>query len=296
MQEAAVDGFEWTGTGPWKSSPDRRRSARLTGRLLDDGYMRTAIEIRDGRDGPIRSSEQFLGVENSRRFRNHLKTLEWVGSDVVAAGLNVDHLLFGRIEIDAATGTVLGRWRHHFNREPSGLELAFMGNPDGLAAAQEALGDKPRIPLEITLEQVDADPVVRPNDGDVRRAIARPDVRTAPRRLVFLGISDLRGAPRDYSRRIAALEAVVEADAAWRSWWTSAGFFEVDLGTSVDTATPGLTVRIREDRIVARLRRPRATIPRGPSARTLATADFSRLIERIRERADMPEPPPLDAE
>jgi hypothetical protein len=297
MEEAAGDGFEWTGTGPWKSSPDQRRSARLTGRLLDDGYMRTAIEIRDGREGPIRSSEQFLGVENPSRFRRHLKTLEWVDSDVVSAGLNVDHLLFGRIEIDAATGTVLARWRHHFNREPSGLEVAFMGDPDGLAAAQEALGDTPRIPLEITLEHVDADPMVRPNDGDARHSIARPAVRTAPRRLVFLGNSDLRGAPRDYSRRIAALEAFVEADADWRSWWTSAGFFEVDLETSVDTATSGLTVHIRKGRIVARLRRPRATIPRGPDARTLATADFSRLIDRIRERADMTEPPPsLDAE
>jgi hypothetical protein len=293
MQEAAHDGLEWASTGPWKASPDRRRSARLTGRLLDDGYMRTAIEIREGRDGPTRSSEAFLGVENPSRFRNHLKTLEWDGPDVVSAGVNVDHLLFGRIDIDAATGVTLGRWRHHFNREPTGLEVAFLGSPQGLAEAQEALGEKPGVPLEMTLEPIDHDPPVRANDGDPRRVIARPAVRTAPRRLVFLGTSDLDGAPRDYGRRIRELEAFVEADVAWRSWWTAAGLFDVDIETTVDAAKPGLTVRIAEDRVVARLRRPRAIIPRGPEARTLATDDFSRLIERIRARGDLPEPPPF---
>jgi hypothetical protein len=296
MREAADAGFEWTGAGPWKSSPDRRRSARLIGRLLDDGYMRTAIEIRDGRVGPTRSSEEFLGVENPSRFRNQIKTLEWDGSDVVSAGVNVDHPLFGRIAIDATDGSVLGRWRHQFNREPSGLEVAFMGNAAGLADAQDALGERPRVPLEVTLEQVNADPVVRPNGGDARRSIDRPAVRTAPRQLLFLGNSNLQGAPREYRRRLESLESFVEEDPRWRSWWADAGFFEVNIETSVDSLKAGVTVRIADERVVARLRRPRTTIPRGPGATALASDDFSRLIERIRARAELPEPPPLLAE
>lgn len=74
--------FEWAGR--WKASPSRRLEARAVYRLLDDGYGRAAIEVRERASGDlVGRSVEALAFSTVQGLRRSARTLRWNGSDVV---------------------------------------------------------------------------------------------------------------------------------------------------------------------------------------------------------------------
>jgi hypothetical protein len=72
--------YEWT--GPWKSSPDRRRQARARYRIAEpDGLARVRLELRRrGDDDAVATSPPALAASTSVRLRRSAATLAWDGS------------------------------------------------------------------------------------------------------------------------------------------------------------------------------------------------------------------------
>lgn len=296
MTEASATGFLWTTEGRWSSSPDRRRRARLCGRHNDDGFIRAWIEISDGGDVPDRASEEFTGLTTPTRFRNQLRTLEWIDSDTVSAGVNTDDTHFGRIDVEASTARTIALWKPRYSREVTAEDLLGYPEADPFDEDDDDDGGRPAEPtlppLEIDFVPLEREPDVRPNDGDPRRAIPRPLVRTEPRRLFVRGRQlDVGPRSRAYRRRFDAVVDALGTDPSWRAWWTDAGLFDVQIAVNPDAAKHGLMVRVTDDHVVALIRRPQSTIPRGEAGRALATEDLARLVERIRDRAGSPTPP-----
>jgi hypothetical protein len=76
--------LQYAWNGPWTSSPDRRRKARLAAEVPDNAEVRTYVEVTDG-DGWWRSEASELGSHGDTKiFKARAKSLRWDGPDSVS--------------------------------------------------------------------------------------------------------------------------------------------------------------------------------------------------------------------
>ena len=79
MDRVRSTGYTCAHTSLWKSSPDRSLRARVSGRLLDDGYARVRFEFSDGSE-----TEEFVANSTLKSITRMGKELRWSDNTAVS--------------------------------------------------------------------------------------------------------------------------------------------------------------------------------------------------------------------
>ncbi|MGV8885626.1 MAG: hypothetical protein ACOH1T_08585 [Microbacteriaceae bacterium] len=81
---------------------------------------------------------------------------------------------------------------------------------------------------------------------------------------------------------------------AWDAWWRGIGVSEVFLPIEFFGDEAKISMRLAKKRLTVKRHRPPESVPLLPTAaRKAARADVEELVERVRKRFDLPEPPRL---
>jgi len=95
-------GYRYSWTGPWKSSPNRKKRVRLRAELPDDGCGRLHFEFAlRGEDEPYLVADVIAGSQR-RSFARVAKSIKWASDDEITA---YGQMVWA-IEINAVTGAV----------------------------------------------------------------------------------------------------------------------------------------------------------------------------------------------
>jgi hypothetical protein len=77
-------GLQYRWDSPWKTSPDRRHQARAQFRLMEDGYGRVRIEVRERQGAAVvAATDEAVAFSTSKGFQRSARTLRWTDNDAV---------------------------------------------------------------------------------------------------------------------------------------------------------------------------------------------------------------------
>ncbi|MGC5165259.1 hypothetical protein [Luteimicrobium sp. DT211] len=263
---AADYDFVYRRSSPWKWAPGRRRRARLSGWLADDGFARVVAEVDEGER--VRVSAPARGPTTARRLARTLASLRWRGPDqleLVSGGMQIRG--FG----DAME---VGASRVAFDVRDDRLLAGPDDDDAGTAAPAVAPGGGLRSgPIAVT-------PLA---DGALYLELDCGPVEDEPARL-YAGLVDL------YSDAI-------RTDPQWMAWFTALGVPRIWLSIELDPAardgdaTAGVAPGGRGAGATLRIA-PRALLDEAAFSRQVHD-DVLAVIEALRALLDAPLPPGL---
>ncbi len=200
-------------SSPWKWAPGRRRRARLSGWLADDGFARVVAEVDDGER--VRVSAPVRGSTTARRLARTLASLRWRGSDVVelnSAGIRIRGL-GESMEIGAA-------------------RIAFVVRDDGVLAHRgHDDGGSDGGPLVSAVDRTTSfAPIAVTPLGDDALYV---ELDCGP-------VAD--EAARRYAAAVDAYADAIRGDPKWLAWLTDLGIPTVRLTIQLDPKTEGREV------------------------------------------------------
>jgi|GEM_PF-3524812 len=255
--EAAVasvrDDYRCTWTSAWRRTPDRKRAVRLTVEMADDGYGRWHLEI-GSLDGTVDLiTPTLMGWTWIENFERMAKDMRFDADGRLVIGRG-SQFLSGVTTIDVATGEVIGDEASIY-AEGDTAPLNYPGEPGH----------------------------------------ASPTVETPSASKLML-----MGGQGPVSDRVAAYAA--EADVLfgrwqaepWLAWWSAVGATEVYLPVWYSGDKAKTVLQFAGDRLTATRYRPPESVPADPqAAREVARTDAMAIVEKVRKRFNLPEPPPL---
>lgn len=118
------------------------------------------------------------------------------------------------------------------------------------------------------------------------------DAREQTPRIRVVGGGPARDASETYPRTLEALLGQLETD-EWQSWWAQGPIKVLDLYYWFDDRRHGVRVQTRANRATASITRSSRRQKHGAEGEAQARADVEALVTRLRDRFDLPEPPPL---
>ncbi|AEV85222.1 hypothetical protein ACWT_4202 [Actinoplanes sp. SE50] len=243
--------FRWT--GPAKTSPDRRHTARPVFVLHDDGYGRVIIEARRRVDGQVvAASASALAFSTSAGFRRAARTLRWTDANTM--------------EIKPWIG-LLG--------EEQGVLRLDLTNPgsSGTAEPDESAAGT--------------------TDGSVTRpaiTVLTPDDLGA--RVEVIGGGPMNGIPAGYETTLHALLEQL-CTPPWQAWWAAGTQGVLEIRYDFAAAATAISIRHAHHRWRATIRRPASTLAQATDPAGLARDDVRSMLSAMRRRTGLGEHPSL---
>ncbi len=258
---AAADRCVYGEIGDWKSSPGRRRRARMVFELADDGNGRVVLEVA-GPDGVVTSLGPAYGFGSPEGFRRARRTLRWQGKDQV-------ELIPYVAPFEPALGML--RWQAD---GPGLVELAAPPTP-----ARPANGSVTTLPAEA------ADLVVVRPIGD-----SLPD---QPSQIKVIGGGPMNDVPRDYEATLRRLLRAVTGP-AWQTWWAASDETVLEIWYDFVPRAAGVRIRRGRNSVKGSIDRPTPTMIAVDDPAELARKDVVALMTAVQQRFQLGPLPPLD--
>ncbi|MBU2664324.1 hypothetical protein KOI35_12545 [Actinoplanes bogorensis] len=264
--------FRWD--GPAKSSPDRRHTAQPSFVLGDDGLGRVVVRVRRREDGSTVCVSPVAAVwGSSRAFADYARTVRWNGSSLVNFGPE-DGVVIGA---DGSSVAGSPYW-------PITLDL----NDPGTFGVEPADTTGP-VPDVDGLSADTAGPV--PDVDGLPAIVVRTPADLGPR-IEIVGGGSRKAIPAAYQQTLSGLLVQLRAP-AWRDWWSGADRDLLEIFYEFPDGPARSSVRRGRNAVVATLRRSPATLRDEPDPAAVARRDVVELLDAIRRRAGLGEPPPL---
>jgi hypothetical protein len=249
-------GLVFTWTSPWKSSPGRRRRARIHFWLAPDGWGRSVLEIARAIDGVILlRSPTFTAYVGRKGFRRSTQTLRWLSTDEVEFSPFVTP----------------------FGDEGTSVRLVVGPELDGPLAAAAAL------PVW-ALDRTEISPPFRIDAVDVTEP---PETA----RIQVIGGGPMNGVDSTYEiGKRDALEQLRDSS-EWLDWWRPANAGTLEIWWKFDPFQIGPSVRKLPTKVIARIIRSAASTQDAPDPAELGRQDVIDLMLAVAKRVGRADPP-----
>lgn len=249
--------------GPWKANRSRSHRARCVLDLADDGFGRLTLEVAEaGSEQVALSAGPFVSFSTREGFMRSLRTLRWTSARTVTVVPLINPFGHGSdavvLDLDS-DGTT-----------PADAAPA----PATTATSSSASQQPPRVP-----------PVVVRGVG-----AAAPE---QPHEIRVGGGGPTNNASKVYRRTLSLMLHQLESE-PWQEWWCHAPvavltiFYWFDAGRR-----PGVRVERRENEATASIARAAHSQGLGAEGIQQAHADVTALVDRLRSRFNLPDPPQL---
>ncbi|MEU3458239.1 hypothetical protein ABZ671_32370 [Micromonospora sp. NPDC006766] len=246
-------GLRYRWTGPAKTSPDRRHSARPVFVLHDDGYGRVVIEVRRRADDQVVAvSAPALAFSTSAGFQRSAHTLRWRDTSTVE----------------------VAPWAGMFGDE-QGLLSLNLTNPDSLGTAEPS----PSGPGKSS-----------DTTGTPAITVQVPDDLGA--RIEVIGGGPMNGIPAGYQNTLHTLLEQIRAT-PWQAWWAAGANDVLEIWYDFAAAKAGVTIRHAHGRWRTTIRRPAGTFAKAIDPAALARHDIQAMLTAVQRRTGLSEHPPL---
>jgi hypothetical protein len=289
-------------TGSWKSSPDRRRRARVAALVRDDGRGQIWVETAyaDGED--LRGTASADTRADLEDFRRYAQLLHWEGPDTVVFGPFDDGPIHpaqrAKVEKMIATGPVVDV-EGNVHRTDEFLASVLPGDP-----SRVRIDDM--LPVATTpLPTADCD-LPRP------AVIRWSEPRSARHRIRAGSGGDMSFKPVTYSVALADTMSALDTP-EWQAWWAAGRLGELDVRFHLGSqGSEPLKLVVRHTRAkhrgdddpadpdhragdtwTAEVKRPRGSVPGNVDPLAQARADLTELLAKLRARTGLPPHPPI---
>jgi hypothetical protein len=253
-------GYGFTAVSPWKSSRSRRHRARCAFAMADDGFGRLTLQVADVANGSlIATAGPYLAYSTREGYTRSVRTLRWTSATSVEVVPFID--LLGR-----ATSTVT-------------LDLAGEQTtaPDAAAVTEpheKSQGDAAAALPAVVVHGVGA---------------SAPEQRHEMR---VCGGGPINDTSRVYTRTLDLMLDQLETE-PWQLWWSRSPVAVLDIYYWFDGNRPGIRVQRRAQAGTASITRPARDQGQSAEGVQQAHADVAALVDRIRARFELPDPPEL---
>jgi hypothetical protein len=260
-QHVIDHGYGYTAVSPWKTSRSRRHRARCAFAMADDGFGRLTLQVAEaGNDALLANAGPYLAYSTREGFTRSVRTLRWTSATSVEVVPFIDLLgrATSRVTLDLA------------GKQTTAPDAAAVTEPQETSQGDTTAAALPAV-------------VVRGVGASA------PEQRHEMR---VCGGGPTNNTSRVYTRTLDLMLDQLETE-PWRLWWGHSPVAVLDIYYWFDGARPGTRVQRRAQAGTASITRPARVQGQGADGVQQAHADVTALVDRIRARFELPEPPEL---
>jgi hypothetical protein len=253
-RQVTASGLVFTWTSPWRSSPDRRRRARVHYWLEPDGWGRAVLDIQRTADGTtLARSGPHTAYVSQRGFQRSADTMTWLSVDDLSFVPFVPPFAGQLTSVNVTVAT------HDSTAAVLPIQTGTLNFADAAA------------PSPVTVV-------------DLAQPSHIPPIRV-------IGGGPMNGVNPTYEVGLQRALSLLETSPEWVEWWRRAAAGVLEVWYEFHPSKSGPWIRMSKHKVTARIIRSAASTHQPDRADAQGHQDVIDLMRAVAERVQRPDPP-----